>query len=96
MSNDKENAQPEIAKDEWEEETNILSTDTPVLEGDTVIEGNMFDAAQEANRLASVAIWVSVVAVVISVVRLLEGLTCHHRLRRPHKTRSNLRRKEFL
>ena len=75
MSNDKENAQPEIAKDEWEEETNILSTDTPVLEGDTVIEGNMFDAAQEANRLAWVAIWVSVIAVVISVVSVVISLS---------------------
>jgi len=68
MSSDKENAQRETVKDEWEEETNILSVDAPVLEGDTVIEENTFEAAQEANRLAWVAIWVSVVAVVISIV----------------------------
>ena len=70
MSSDKENAQREIAKGEWKGETHILSAVITVSEDDTVIEENTFKAAQEANRLAWIAIWVSVVAVVISAISL--------------------------
>ena len=54
-----------------------MSADTPDLEGDTVkdLQRNSLDIAQEANRLAWVAIWVSVIAVVISVVSALAGLS---------------------
>ncbi len=75
MSSDKENAQQEIAKDEWKEETHILSAVIAVSEDDTVIEENTFEAAQEANRLARIAIWVSVIAVVISAVSAATSLS---------------------
>ncbi len=75
MSHDKENAQRETDKVEWEEETNILSAGAAVLEDDTVKGENTSEAAQEANRLAWIAIWVSIVAVVISVVSALASLS---------------------
>ena len=76
MSSDKENAQREIANDDWEEETNILMADARVLDGDSVkdLQRNSLDIAQEANQLASVAIWIAVLALVISVVGALVSL----------------------
>ena len=75
MSNDKEELQRDTAKDEREEETNILSADTLVLEDNTLEQRNPFEAVREANRLAWVAIWISIVAVVISAVSAMVSLS---------------------
>jgi len=75
MSNDKEKLQRETDKDEWEEETNILNADTSDLEDNTVEQRNPFEAVREAKHLASVALFVSVAAVVISVVSVAISLS---------------------
>ena len=52
-----------------------MSKKKQILEGDTVMEENTLETAQETNRLAWVAIWVSVVAVVISAVSVAISLS---------------------
>lgn len=68
MSIDKEISQQVIAKNEQEDDTNIWRTDTTVLEDETVLRRDTLEIAQDANRLVWAAMWVSVFAVVISVV----------------------------
>jgi len=71
----RKSGQRETDKDEWEEETNILNADTSDLEDNTVEQRNPFEAVREANHLAWVALFVSVVAVVTSVVSVAISLS---------------------
>ena len=75
MSTDKEKSQQEFAKDELEEDRNIWRTDTTDLEDDSVMERNALEIARDADRLAWIALWISVFAVVISVVSAAIGLS---------------------
>ena len=52
-----------------------MSKEKQKSEGDTVMEENTPETAREANRLAWVAIWISVVAVVISAVSVVISLS---------------------
>ena len=65
MPIDEDNFVQEIAEDQH---GNIWRTDTTVLGVDTVIERNSFEIATDADRLAWVAIWVSGVVLVGSMV----------------------------
>ncbi len=72
MSSDKEKSRQESAK---EEDRNIWRTDTTVSDDITVIERNALEIAEGAVRLAWAALWVSVIAVVISIAGTLVGLS---------------------
>ncbi len=67
MSTDKEKSQQEFAKDELEEDRNIWRTSTTDSQVGIVKERNALEIAEGADRLAWVAMWISIVAVVISV-----------------------------
>ena len=75
MSTDKENSPRKIVKDEQQEDRNIWRTDITASGDIPTIKSNAYEIAQEAVRLAWAAIWVSVIAVVISVASTIVNLS---------------------
>lgn len=67
MSIDEEESPEELAKDKQDKDRNIWRTNTTDSQDGIVKERNALEIAQGADRLAWVAMWISIVAVVISV-----------------------------
>ncbi len=67
MSIDEEGSPEELAKDKQDKDRNIWRTNTTDSQDDIVKKRNALETAQGADRLAWVAMWISIVAVVISV-----------------------------
>jgi hypothetical protein len=67
MSFDEDNNLPEIPTLKRKEDSGIWNTATMVLDDDAVIEKNPLEIAKDASGLAWFAMWVSVVAIVISI-----------------------------
>jgi hypothetical protein len=67
MSVDEDNDLPEIPTLKRKEDSGIWNTATMVLDDDAVIEKNPLEIAKDASGLAWFAMWVSVVAIVISI-----------------------------
>ena len=75
MSVDEDNNLPEIATLERKEDSGIWNTATTVLNDDFVIEKNPLEIAKDASGLAWFAMWVSVVAIVISIASVAINLS---------------------
>ena len=67
MSVDENKTVPETTTGEGEEGSGIWHTATTVLDDDTVIEKNPLEIAKDASGLAWFAMWISIVAMVISI-----------------------------
>jgi hypothetical protein len=68
MSVDEDKTLPETTTGQRGEDSGIWNTATAVLDDDIVIEKNPLEIAKDANGLAWFAMWVSIVAMVISIV----------------------------
>jgi hypothetical protein len=68
MTVDEDKTVPETTTGGGEENSGIWNTATTVLDDDTVIEKNPLEIAKDASGLPWFAMWVSIVAVVISIV----------------------------
>jgi hypothetical protein len=68
MSVDEDKTVPKTVTAEGEEDSGIWNTATTVLDDDAVIEKNPLEIAKDASGLAWFAMWVSIVAMVISIV----------------------------
>ena len=64
---DEDKALPKTTMGERGEDSGIWNTATTVLDDDIVIEKNPLEIAKDANGLAWFAMWVSIVAIVISI-----------------------------
>jgi hypothetical protein len=68
MSVDEDKTVPKTVTAEGKEDSGIWNTATTVLDDDAVIEKNPLEIAKDASGLAWFAMWVSIVAMVISIV----------------------------
>jgi len=74
MSVDENKTVREATTGAGEEDSGIWNTATTVLDDDTVIEKNPLEIAKDANGLAWFAMWVSIAAMVISIVSVAINL----------------------
>ena len=68
MSDDEDKTVPETTTGEREEDSGIWNSATTILDDEIVIEKNPLEIAKDASGLAWFAMWVSIVAMVISIV----------------------------
>ena len=75
MSTDEEKSLQECAIDLQEEDRNIWRTDITASGEFLALKRDAFEIAQEAVRLARAALWIAVIAFVISVASTIVNLS---------------------
>jgi len=75
MSVNEDKSQLETQAGERENDSGIWSTATTILDDDTIIELNPLEIAKDAKGMAWFAMWVSVVALAISIACIVINLS---------------------